>query len=69
MGNKMKIGVIYGSTRPGRFCDKVAQWAFRQVAKAGFEAEAIDPLELTDGNELRRRIGACDGFVVATPGP
>jgi NAD(P)H-dependent FMN reductase len=67
MSNKMKIAVIYGSTRPGRFCDKVAQWATRQVAKAGFEAEAIDPLVLTDWDELRRRLGACDGFVVVTP--
>jgi NAD(P)H-dependent FMN reductase len=67
MSNKMKIGIIYGSTRPGRFCDKVAQWAVRQVAKAGFEAEAIDPLDLTDGHEMRKRIGACDGFVVVTP--
>jgi NAD(P)H-dependent FMN reductase len=67
MSDKIKIGVIYGSTRPGRFCDKVAQWTARQVAKAGFETEPIDPLALTDWGELRRRIGACDGFVVVTP--
>jgi NAD(P)H-dependent FMN reductase len=66
--SKMKIGVIYGSTRPGRFCDKVAAWTYLKITGcAGFEAEAIDPLELTDGEELRRRIGACDGFVVVTP--
>jgi NAD(P)H-dependent FMN reductase len=68
MSSKIKIGVIYGSTRAGRFCDKVAMWATEQVAgRAGFEAVEIDPLKLTEYNELRRRIGACDGFVVVTP--
>ena len=68
MSGKMKIGVIYGSTRVGRFCDKVAGWAYLKIAgSAGFEAEAIDPLHQTDAAELRRRIGECDGFVVVTP--
>jgi NAD(P)H-dependent FMN reductase len=68
MSSKFKIGVIYGSTRPGRFCDKVAAWTYLKIAgQAGFEAEAIDPLHLTDPSELRRRIGECDGFVVVTP--
>src|ERR1700749_4647765 len=67
MSNKIKIGVIYGSTRPGRFCDKVARWAAQDVAKAGFEADPVDPLVLPDRDELRRRIGACDGFIVVTP--
>lgn len=68
MSNKYKIGVIYGSTRPGRFCDKVAAWTYLKVAgHAGFEAVAIDPLHLTDSDELQERIGACDGFIVVTP--
>jgi NAD(P)H-dependent FMN reductase len=65
---KIKIGVIYGSTRPGRFCNKVATWAALQIAaRAGFEAVAIDPVQLTDIEEVRSRIGECDGFVVVTP--
>ena len=68
MSGKIKIGVIYGSTRIGRFCDKVAHWAARQIAGTeGFEPVAIDPMHMTDGDELRSRIGACDGFVVVTP--
>lgn len=68
MSGTIKIGVIYGSTRVGRFCDKVAGWAYLKIAGCtGFEAEALDPLKLTDAGELRRRIGACDGFVVVTP--
>jgi NAD(P)H-dependent FMN reductase len=68
MSSKIKIGVIYGSTRAGRLCDKVAQWANRQIAgHAGFEAEPIDPMHLTDSEEVRRRVDGCDGFVVVTP--
>lgn len=68
MSTKIKIGVIYGSTREGRFCDKVAAWATLQIAsKAGFEAVAIDPMQITESDELRSRIGASDGFVVVTP--
>lgn len=29
------IGLIYGSTREGRFCDKVAEWAISEIAKHG----------------------------------
>jgi NAD(P)H-dependent FMN reductase len=63
----IKVGLIYGSTRAGRFCDRVAQWAGQRTAKAGFEVEAIDPAKATDLTQLQRRIGACDAFVVVTP--
>jgi NAD(P)H-dependent FMN reductase len=67
MNALIKVGLIYGSTRPGRFCDRVAQWAGQLAAKAGFEVEAIDPAKLTNADELQRRIGECDAFVVVTP--
>jgi NAD(P)H-dependent FMN reductase len=67
MTELIKVGVIYGSTRAGRFCDRVAQWAGQCAAKAGFEVEAIDPAKLTDPTQLQRRIGLCDAFVVVTP--
>jgi NAD(P)H-dependent FMN reductase len=63
----IRIGLIYGSTRTGRFCDRVAQWAGQRAAKAGFEVVAIDPAKLTDPAELERRVGNCDAFVVVTP--
>jgi len=63
----IKIGLIYGSTREGRFCDRVAQWAGQMAAGAGFEVDAIDPAADSRRHELQRRIGACDGFVVVTP--
>jgi NAD(P)H-dependent FMN reductase len=67
MTGLIKVGLIYGSTRAGRFCDRVAQWAGQRAAKAGFEVDAIDPAKLTDPVELQRRIGNCDGFLVVTP--
>ncbi|HEX3893709.1 MAG TPA: NAD(P)H-dependent oxidoreductase [Terracidiphilus sp.] len=67
MNALIKIGLIYGSVRTGRFCDRVAQWAGQVAARSGFEVEAIDPAEQDRDQSLQRRIGACDGFVVVTP--
>ena len=71
MGNPIKVGVIYGSTRAGRFCDKVAGWAAGRIAgKAGFSVEVIDPATIQAGSDLgslRERMDACDAFVVVTP--
>lgn len=67
MGTLIKIGLIYGSTREGRFCDRVAQWAGQMAAGAGFEVNAIDPADQRFQHALQQRIGACDGFVVVTP--
>ena len=62
----LKVGVIYGSTRPGRFCDTVARWTADQLAsQAGFVIELIDPA--TAANDIKQRLAACDAFVVVTP--
>ena len=42
MSTLIKIGLIYGSTRAGRFCDRVAQWAGQMAAGAGFEVDVRD---------------------------
>lgn len=67
MSALIKVGLVYGSTRAGRFCDRVAQWAGQMAVSAGFEVDAIDPAEEGREHELRRRVGACDAFVVVTP--
>jgi len=67
MSTLIKIGLIYGSTRAGRFCDRVAQWAGQMAIRAGFEVDAIDPADQGRDRDLERRIGACDAFVVVTP--
>ena len=66
----IKVGLIYGSTRAGRFCDTVARWAASQIgAREGFALEIIDPLaaESPGAPELKQRIAACDAFIVVTP--
>lgn len=67
MSEIVRLGLIYGSAREGRFCDVVARWASQMAAKAGFEVETIDPAHLKDPGEIRRRVGSGDGFVVVTP--
>jgi NAD(P)H-dependent FMN reductase len=70
MEAQIKIGLVYGSTRPGRFCDTVARWAAAQIAaREGFAVEIIDPAELESAASapLNTRIAACDAFVVVTP--
>jgi NAD(P)H-dependent FMN reductase len=70
----IRIGLIYGSTRVGRFCDKIAGWAAGQIESDGrFALDLIDPAATaTDGGEaqpqtLQKRIANGDAFVVVTP--
>ncbi len=66
----IKIGLVYGSTRPGRFCDTVARWAAGQIAaREGFAVELIDPVAVGSDSPaaLNERVAACDAFVVVTP--
>jgi NAD(P)H-dependent FMN reductase len=75
----LKIALIYGSTRPGRFCDKVASWAAAQIsATQAFALDVIDPAspeargagksgESLNLAWLRQHIGAADAFIVVTP--
>ena len=78
MSEKVKVGVIYGSTRYGRFCDTVARWVIDQIfGRPDFEVAIIDPaqgsgaeaekLGKNDSNSLRERIAEAEAFVVVTP--
>src|SRR5258707_4819342 len=68
MTQKVRVGLIYGSTREGRFCDTVAQWAAAQiVADERFSVEAIDPLSVDAERSLQQQVGEADAFVVVTP--
>jgi len=79
MEEKIRIGLIYGSARKGRFCDKVAEWAGEQINSHGeFALDVIDPMVILpqalqepiahQGQaSLWERIAAADGFVVVTP--
>jgi NAD(P)H-dependent FMN reductase len=67
MSPPLKLALIYGSTRQGRFCDTVARWAAAQIAgDASFGLQLIDPRTMQD-TALMQGIGDADAFVVVTP--
>jgi NAD(P)H-dependent FMN reductase len=70
MSNNLRIGLIYGSTRPGRFCDRVAQWAKSEIeGRQGFVVDVIDPADPQCAEDIvvRGRIAGADAFVIVTP--
>lgn len=67
MNSLINVGLVYGSTRAGRFCDTIAKWAATQIAAhAGFMLVVIDPAALPEGT-AQERIAGCDAFVIVTP--
>lgn len=76
---KIKLALVYGSAREGRFCDTVAEWAIRQMAGDGrFELQLIDPATMAppgwdmkqdspERQDLAQRVGWADAFLVVTP--
>jgi NAD(P)H-dependent FMN reductase len=79
---KLRLAVIVGSTRNGRFGPTVADWFAGRAAKRGdFDLDLIDlasanlPPTLTDSDEptpaevavLAPRLAAADAFAVVTP--
>jgi len=64
----IRLGLIYGSTREGRFCDTVAQWVTAQiVSDERFSVEIVDPARMHGERPLKAQIGEADAFVVVTP--
>ncbi|MEU0091863.1 NAD(P)H-dependent oxidoreductase [Kribbella sp. NPDC006257] len=79
---KLRLAVIIGSTRSGRFGPTVANWFAQQAAKrADLDVDVVDlattdlPPTLTDTDEpapaavsiLAPRLAAADAFAVVTP--
>lgn len=71
MHGKIRLAVIYGSTREERFCGVVVSWLLRQLAGyPAYEVDVIDPAECTGvtGEEIdSQRIAASDAFIVVAP--
>ncbi|MGF1621017.1 MAG: NADPH-dependent FMN reductase [Rhodomicrobiaceae bacterium] len=79
MQDKIRLTLIYGSARPGRRCDHVADWTAAEIARhGGFALERLDPADpdiakaINDhdreaGPALKSRIGASDAYIVVTP--
>lgn len=75
----INVALIYGSTREGRFCGKVAGWATDELAtRKDFSVDVIDPAELAlpdrhlrEDNAsivaLQERIGRAEAYLIVTP--
>ena len=68
MNDKVRVALIYGSIRSGRFCDKVAAWTATEIAQRGeYSVDIIDPQAQPELPSLSERIAEADAFVVVTP--
>lgn len=74
MSEPVRVAVILGSARAGRFCDTVARWTVDQIAaNSNFQIEMIDPGKPSEAIEgpafqsLQERLRQADAFVVVTP--
>ncbi len=75
MNDGIRVAVIYGSTRPGRFCDTVVRWTVERVAASGkFQLDVVDPADPSgrpsiDGRASlpQQQLSQADAFVVVTP--
>ena len=78
MGVPVRVALILGSTREGRFGEVVARWAAGRLAlRADVEVDVVDPLEIEFPQRLERepgpavralreRVGRAQAFVVVT---
>ncbi|MEC5398773.1 NAD(P)H-dependent oxidoreductase [Uliginosibacterium sp. H1] len=73
-----RVALIYGSTREGRFCDKVMAWLRQQlVDQVDLQLDLIDPAGLVQASgkvaehkalaAMSRRLAAAQGFIVVVP--
>lgn len=78
MDSKLRVAVVYGSDREGRFCDTIVAWILDQLTgDRRMAVDVIDPRSITSAQrgwgdrtlaaEARRNLDAADAFIVATP--
>lgn len=78
MDSKLRLAIIYGSDREGRFCDTIVAWILDRLAgDPRMTVDVVDPRsiasarrgwgDLTLAVEARRNLDAADAFIVATP--
>lgn len=67
MNDRIKLAVIYGSVREGRFCDTVGRWVVERISNTDtFELEVVDPAT-AHVSEFSRQLDDADAFIVVTP--
>ena len=79
--SNLRLAIVIGSTREGRFGDKITHWFADQArSHSGFDIDVIDLADLplvaegpqrgplpAEFKEYAERIGAADAFVFSTP--
>ncbi|HEX7036325.1 MAG TPA: NAD(P)H-dependent oxidoreductase [Pseudomonadales bacterium] len=70
MKRQLRLALVYGSTRTGRFCDVVARWAVTEIRRhEDFLLDVIDPAVPDEraGASIADRIDRADAIVIVTP--
>lgn len=75
MTSPIRTVLIYGSTRPARFCDKVADWTAAHVSGHDeFHLQRVDPAAMQDrqpddplDDSCKTRMAQADAFIIVTP--
>jgi NAD(P)H-dependent FMN reductase len=63
----LRLALIYGSTRAGRFCDTIAAWARAEIARhGGFTVDIIDPAQAAS-DQFAAALDAADAYLVLVP--
>ncbi len=63
----LRVALILGSDRVGRFCDTIAAWVRGEVQQhGGFEIDEVDPAALSP-DRVSAILDAADAFIVVVP--
>jgi NAD(P)H-dependent FMN reductase len=66
--SNLNIGIILGSTRPGRLGDQVGAWVLANAQAQGASFELVDLADYPNlGEELQNKVSSFDGFLFITP--
>lgn len=77
MKETIRVTMIYGSARRGRFCDTVADWVLSELRElGGCEVSILDPVELTFSGAgpdelsaavIEAKLETADAFLILVP--
>lgn len=63
----LRLALIYGSTRSGRFCDTIANWARAEIERhGGFTIDVVDPARAAS-DRFAGALDAADACLVLVP--
>jgi NAD(P)H-dependent FMN reductase len=63
----LRLALVYGSTRAGRFCDTIAGWARAEIVRHGvFALDVVDPAQRAP-DQFGAVIDAADAYLMLVP--